>query len=735
MVRTLCQISMFVAVAAAAGNTPVAYPVAYDQAANFGSRFSSRSDTYPKTEPVATPNKYFSGDSPRDFSFAHVSAYDQPKYVDNEEAPETMTVPDEDFGSFVSNGRPKAKPWGLNNVAPDSFDLHKVPANRGEPLPRLKFKMNQQKTAAARRFAYFEHQQPYSQESYERKRFPDSYIVKEADHKYALPSFLQMSSAPLSESSCDELKWPVGKEGTICGQKKADCSQKNKQHDEAQKYCNGIGARLCTSAELAEKVACHTGCWFDKQFVWSSTTCGESQYFAVKCRSGNKKAITKCISIDNKSVMGGRCCADVLLDKPTAAPTGMPTTSPTPKPTSNPTAVPTVQPPVVSEDKTALVVVGQQSISFRGNYLTAAQTVEFSTDPPATSGDVVLPSGNVTALGGDGMSATVTLSRGLDESMQGRAIRISIYDLTTRQRSEETTISAPVVKPNDFVGRLYVTSVSSEADGVHGASTSNQFSPPPGQEHTPPPTPDPTPLPTRSPTPYYTPPPTDSPTAPPTPSTCHANPLEMNTNRWGKDIKTVGGLKTAEDCSSACCEDDKCDTWSFVAFGKKCYLKTGYPAPQDQRGTYSGTIARKGVAPPICTANRIDVNTDRPGSDFRTLTFSHQTQCASACCDNSRCDSWAFAHGQCYLKTGKPAKQSGKLGVFSGTISRDRGKKCADENGVCPCTGTVSYGAQDRWKVKESVEKEVKCTNGVFGDPLWGTVKACYCQAIIPLSN
>jgi len=53
--------------------------------------------------------------------------------------------------------------------------------------------------------------------------------------------------------------------------------------------------------------------------------------------------------------------------------------------------------------------------------------------------------------------------------------------------------------------------------------------------------------------------------------------------------------------------------------------------------------------------------------------------------------------------------------------------KCADENEVCNCKGSVRYGKGSTWTETMDVENEIKCTNGVFGDPIVGTVKECIC--------
>jgi hypothetical protein len=66
------------------------------------------------------------------------------------------------------------------------------------------------------------------------------------------------------------------------------------------------------------------------------------------------------------------------------------------------------------------------------------------------------------------------------------------------------------------------------------------------------------------------------------------------------------------------------------------------------------------------------------------------------------------------------------------TCPSDPPKKCADENGLCQCNGTVTYGAPQKNPTaikKLKSEGEIICDNETFGDPLVGTVKACYCSA------
>jgi hypothetical protein len=52
---------------------------------------------------------------------------------------------------------------------------------------------------------------------------------------------------------------------------------------------------------------------------------------------------------------------------------------------------------------------------------------------------------------------------------------------------------------------------------------------------------------------------------------------------------------------------------------------------------------------------------------------------------------------------------------------------CAAENGTCSFSGTknVGYGANGKFYYKTAANS-VSCNNSVFGDPIPGTVKACY---------
>jgi hypothetical protein len=55
--------------------------------------------------------------------------------------------------------------------------------------------------------------------------------------------------------------------------------------------------------------------------------------------------------------------------------------------------------------------------------------------------------------------------------------------------------------------------------------------------------------------------------------------------------------------------------------------------------------------------------------------------------------------------------------------------QCAAENATCSFAGTreVAFGASGRYRYG-TFTGGTPCTDGVFGDPLYGTAKACYVQ-------
>ena len=56
--------------------------------------------------------------------------------------------------------------------------------------------------------------------------------------------------------------------------------------------------------------------------------------------------------------------------------------------------------------------------------------------------------------------------------------------------------------------------------------------------------------------------------------------------------------------------------------------------------------------------------------------------------------------------------------------------KCADENEVCLCKGTVKYGLDPNWSKARHVGSRIECTNEVFGDSSYRTRKECNCMPL-----
>ena len=65
--------------------------------------------------------------------------------------------------------------------------------------------------------------------------------------------------------------------------------------------------------------------------------------------------------------------------------------------------------------------------------------------------------------------------------------------------------------------------------------------------------------------------------------------------------------------------------------------------------------------------------------------------------------------------------------------------RCASERGNCSLPSgtpaTVYYGADSRWVSIGAVNASIACNNSVFGDPAYGTGKACYYVAATKCSN
>jgi hypothetical protein len=115
----------------------------------------------------------------------------------------------------------------------------------------------------------------------------------------------------------------------------------------AYERCNRVGSRLCTASELLNDEARGTGCNYDYELVWSSSTDGCSAGEYVTAYGGsNGGNTTQCATASDVRVAYARCCADAYhcTDPPTQLPSALPTLPPTPLPTVAPSIEPTALP-------------------------------------------------------------------------------------------------------------------------------------------------------------------------------------------------------------------------------------------------------------------------------------------------------------------------------------------------------------------------------------------------------
>jgi hypothetical protein len=78
---------------------------------------------------------------------------------------------------------------------------------------------------------------------------------------------------------------------------------------EAETSCLGLGARLCSMAELMAREARSqgsNGCGLNRAKIWSDDGCGDGQHSAAFGGNGGSE---ECRS-DGSGLSGVRCCAD-----------------------------------------------------------------------------------------------------------------------------------------------------------------------------------------------------------------------------------------------------------------------------------------------------------------------------------------------------------------------------------------------------------------------------------------
>eukprot|EP00613_Pedinella_sp_CCMP2098_P034643 CAMPEP_0171727302 /NCGR_PEP_ID=MMETSP0991-20121206/26228_1 /TAXON_ID=483369 /ORGANISM="non described non described, Strain CCMP2098" /LENGTH=333 /DNA_ID=CAMNT_0012321045 /DNA_START=26 /DNA_END=1027 /DNA_ORIENTATION=- len=135
---------------------------------------------------------------------------------------------------------------------------------------------------------------------------------------FYLPSF---AHGLCSATSCEELGWSNAEEHVstdVCGETDHDgeshlgsdgCSGHMNAAD-AELFCEGRGARLCTLSELEQDEPRKTGCDYDREQVWSTTACDNGSGFMTIEGSTPHQGGAVCTDAQDTSTVVARCCAD-----------------------------------------------------------------------------------------------------------------------------------------------------------------------------------------------------------------------------------------------------------------------------------------------------------------------------------------------------------------------------------------------------------------------------------------
>jgi len=113
-----------------------------------------------------------------------------------------------------------------------------------------------------------------------------------------------------SGKSCAQLGWGgSGGSSDVCGATDSIGCSDLKTYDEAVAYCEGAGGRLCSWIEVNAGEVAGTGCSYDEQRIWTSTSCGEGSAFTQAGAPSSVGTHPKDCSLKTKKAYV-RCCAD-----------------------------------------------------------------------------------------------------------------------------------------------------------------------------------------------------------------------------------------------------------------------------------------------------------------------------------------------------------------------------------------------------------------------------------------
>ncbi len=140
-----------------------------------------------------------------------------------------------------------------------------------------------------------------------------------------------------------------------------------------------------------------------------------------------------------------------------------------------------------------------------------------------------------------------------------------------------------------------------------------------------------------------------------------------------------------------------------------------YPATNPTVQSLPGTWTQCAVENATCAFSGTMTVAFGANGSFNYATKSNGTSCT----DSVFGDPLYKTVKACYIEAAPPTSN-----VWS---------QCAAENATCAFSGTmtVAFGANGSFNYATETDG-TSCTDGVFGDPLYGTVKACYIEAAPP---
>jgi len=114
---------------------------------------------------------------------------------------------------------------------------------------------------------------------------------------------------------------------------------------------------------------------------------------------------------------------------------------------------------------------------------------------------------------------------------------------------------------------------------------------------------------------------------------------------------------TRRSSALACQGDASCSAWSYVKPGfqgptARCYLKTPAPVAVNNPCCITGAKA----VPPQPPGGLLELNSNRPGSDYANFPSGNGLLCLAACAGQANCKAWTFvkATSLCFLKSTQP---------------------------------------------------------------------------------